>query len=104
MGAGILLVPASAVERLAEYPVGAPPPGVHRYVAGIGRVDGAPVLSLSLVPHPRQRRRDVLGALLVCGAQPDEPRWALEVLGSAGFVRLGRAYGTSASPGPRPPR
>jgi len=87
VGAGVVLVPAIEVERLAEYVVGAPPPGAPRYVAGIGSLDDEVVLSLSLVPHPRARRREVHGLLLV-RAHGEAPRWALEVAASASFVRV----------------
>jgi chemotaxis signal transduction protein len=56
-----MLVPTRDLQRVAEFPLTAPPPLAHAWVAGLGVVGGGPLVTLSLAGRP-------MGPLASCRA------------------------------------
>jgi hypothetical protein len=84
VGSTRVFVSASSVGLIAEYEVGPPPPLTSPYVAGIGILMDALVVSIRVGLRPNASRRKTQGLLLACAASP--LRWAFEIDRSVGLV------------------
>jgi hypothetical protein len=84
VGSTRVFVSASSVGLIAEYDVGPPPPLSSPYVAGIGVLMDALVLSIRVGFHPPACRRKTQGLLLTTATSP--LRWAFEIDRSVGLV------------------
>jgi hypothetical protein len=83
VGSTRVYVPTDAIKLISEYDVGPPPPLTSPYVAGIGVVEGALVLSVRVGFRPTARGRQTKGILLNA---PSSLGWAFEVDQALGFV------------------
>jgi hypothetical protein len=95
-------VPISAVREIIEYEVSLPPAHAHRLVSGVGVYGERVLVSLTLMPLPRQggaKLRRTKGVLLRVGGQEEaeagvggspenrrEVLWALEVSELMGMI------------------
>jgi hypothetical protein len=84
IGSTRVYVPTDAIKLISEYDVGPPPPLTSPYVAGIGVVEGALVLSIRVGFRPTSRGRQTKGILLHTGGSA--LGWAFEVDQALGFV------------------
>jgi len=88
-GRARLAVPVADILEVVEYQVGGPPPLASRFVGGLGILNGKVVASISIDSLSKRAGPGMITqGILLQGASPDAPAWAIEVSEVRSFVHV----------------
>jgi chemotaxis signal transduction protein len=90
-GRARIVVPASDILQVIEYPVSARLPLAARFVGGLGSFDGRVLISVALDSKPDGAVQRLTKGLLVSAGGPRAPAWAIEVSQVRALVEVSAA-------------
>jgi chemotaxis signal transduction protein len=90
-GRARIVVPASDILQVIEYPVSGRLPLAARFVGGLGLFDGRVIISVALDAKPDGAAQRLTKGLLVKNGGPDSAAWAIEVSQVRALVEISPA-------------
>jgi chemotaxis signal transduction protein len=99
-GRARIVVPASDILQVIEYPVSVRLPLAARFVGGLGSFEGQVIISVAIDPKPDGAARRLTKGLLVKKGGPQAAAWAIEVSQVRALVEVGTARVDGVAPHP----